>query len=43
MKALSNLIHHTSQSIKEEVVNLLMVTSEEFDEPGQLMEVQRVN
>lgn len=43
LKALLGLIHSNHISIKEEIANLILILSDEFDRAFTLMEIQRVN
>ena len=39
LKMLTNLIHFPSQAIKEEIANILMIISPDFDSSSSLMEI----
>jgi len=40
---LLNLVHYQNQSVKEEVANLLLIVSDEFDDSNSLLELQKLN
>ena len=40
---LANLVHFRHQQVKEEVGEILLVLSDEFDESETLLELQKIN
>ena len=42
LQMLLNLVHYQNQSVKEEVANLLLIVSDEFDDSNTLLELQKI-
>lgn len=43
LQKITNLVHYPDRRIKEEVGQLLLLISDEFDDPSTLLEVQKFN
>jgi hypothetical protein len=42
LQVLFNIVHHHSLPVKEEVANLILIHSQEFDDQNSLLEFQKI-